>query len=398
MSMPRHPEHAVRVTGIGQSKVGRPSPDSGLQLTIAAASQAIADAGLKPSDIDGISTYPGPVLQGDGISPVGATELMIAMGMTPTWVSASTEGHAHMSAIFSAVHAIAAGMCRHVLVFRTVAQASARMAVHHAGVLGGGPDSGRIRGGLSWLVPFNAWSTANLFALYAAAYFRKYGATSEQLGAIAVNGRRMAAMNPNAIYRDPISIDDYMTSRIISTPLRLYDCDTHIDGSTVLILSAADAARDLPNPPIRIEAMGMALGGIGIGLHGGDFTSLPADEAGRMLWNRTDLTPADVDTAQIYDGFSILTLMWMEALRLCGPGEAAAFVEGGARIALDGQLPLNTSGGQLSAGRFHGYGHTHEACVQLWGRGGARQVQDAQVAVVSNGGFGYGALLLRRED
>lgn len=391
------PERSVRITGIGQSKVGRPSPDSALELTTFACEQAIADAGLTVADIDGLATYPGPLPGRDGTSPIGATEVMVTLGMQPTWVGACTEGHAHMSAIFAAIQAIASGLCRHVLVFRTVAQASARAAVHHAGVLGGGPGAERVWGGQSWTVPYNAFSAANLYGLYATAYFDKYGATSEQLGAIAVNARKMAAGNPNAIYRDPITIDDYMASRMISSPLRLYDCDTHIDGSTALLFSHADVAPDLRQPPIAIDAMGMALGGIGIGLHTGDFTALPAAAAGRMLWNRTDLTPADVDMAQIYDGFSILTLLWLEALGLCGPGEAAAFVEGGSRIGLDGELPLNTSGGQLSAGRFHGYGHTHEACLQLWGRGGARQVRDARTCIVSNGGFGYGALLLRRE-
>jgi acetyl-CoA acetyltransferase len=141
----------------------------------------------------------------------------------------------------------------------------------------------------------------------------------------------------------------------------------------------------------------MSIGGAGVGLHTGDFTTLPAVVAGSMLWSRTQLKPKDVDVAQIYDGFSILTLLWLEALQLCSPGEAAAFVEGGRRIGLDGELPLNTSGGQLSAGRFHGYGHTHEACMQLWGLAGERQVKDARVCVVSNGGYGYGALLLSNQ-
>jgi len=209
-----------------------------------------------------------------------------------------------------------------------------------------------------------------------------------------VNSRAMAALNPNAIYRKPITIDDYLASRLISDPLRLYDCDTHIDGSTALVLSHRDAVREGPNVPIRIEAMGMGISGFGVGLHTGDFTEMPARRAGDMLWARTDFTPKDLDFAQIYDGFSILTLMWLEALSICGPGEAAAFVEGGSRIGLTGELPLNTSGGQLSAGRFHGYGHTYEACLQLWNKGGARQVQGARTGVVSNGGFGYGCLLL----
>lgn len=397
--MPREdlPEGKVRISGVGQSEVGRPSTRTPLQLTLDACLAAIADAGLKPSDIDGLTTYPGPSSDAGGFSPVGATETMLALGLQPTWVGASTEGHAHMGAIISAIQAIASGLCRHVLVFRTVAQAQARARVKHAMNMGGGPDGGPVRGGSAWTVPFNAYSPANLYALYAQAYFHKYGATEAQLGAIAVNGRTMAGRNPNAIYRTPITIEDYLASRMITTPLRLYDCDTPIDGSTAILFSHRDVARDLARPPIEIEAMGMSLGGLGLGLHTGDFTSLPANRAGAMLWSRTDLRPADVDVAQIYDGFSILTLLWLEALQLCGRGEAAAFVEGGARIGLEGELPLNTSGGQLSAGRFHGYGHTYEACLQLWGRGGERQVKDARVCAVANGGFGYGALLLKRD-
>ena len=392
------PEKQVAITGVGQSEVGRPSQKSAIALTVDACELAVADAGLTMADIDGLATYPGPVSNGDGFSPVGATETMLALGLKPTWVGASTEGHAHMGAIFCAIQAIASGLCRHVLVFRTVAQATARAEVHHAGIIGGGRSvAARSWGGQSWTLPYNALSAATLYGLYAHAYFKKYGATSEQLGAIAVHSRKMAALNPNAIYRKPITLDDYMSSRMISSPLRLYDCDTHIDGSTAILFSRRDVAKDLKRPPLAIEAMGMALGGIGAGLHTGDFTSMPADIAGRMLWSRTDLKPSDIDVAQIYDGFSILTLLWMEALQICKAGEAAAFVEGGSRLGLDGVLPMNTSGGQLSAGRFHGYGHTYETCIQLWGRGGERQVNDARVGVVCNGGFGYGAMLLRRD-
>ena len=393
-----YPEKQVCITGVGQSPVGRPSPEGALRLTVDACLAAIADAGLSRSDIDGLTTYPGGSQDGSGFSPVGATETMLALGLQPVWIGASTEGHAHMGAIISAIQAIAAGLCRHVLVFRTVAQASARAQVHHAGVMGGGPERGvPARGGSAWTVPFNAYSPANIYALYAQAYLSKYGATQAQLGAVAVNSRRMAALNPNAIYRTPITIEDYLSSRVISSPLRLYDCDTHIDGSTAILLSHRDLAGDLARPPIHIESMGMSLGGFGIGLHRGDFTAMPSDRAGVMLWSRTDLKPADVDVAQIYDGFSILTLLWLESLGFCKRGEAAAFVEGGARIGLEGELPLNTSGGQLSAGRFHGFGHTYEACLQLWGRAGERQIKDAQLAVVANGGFGFGALLLKRE-
>jgi acetyl-CoA acetyltransferase len=118
-------------------------------------------------------------------------------------------------------------------------------------------------------------------------------------------------------------------------------------------------------------------------------------DAATMMWTRTDLKPSDVDVAELYDGFSFITLAWLEALGFCGHGEGGPFIDGGSRIALDGEIPLNTHGGQLSAGRLHGYGFLHEACVQLWGRGDARQVpNDPEVAVVGAGGGPLGACLL----
>ncbi len=393
-----YPEKQVCITGVGQSAVGRPSPHGAARLTVDACLQAIADAGLSRSDIDGLTTYMGASGDGSGIGPISATETMFALGISPTWIGTSVDGHNHMGAIAGAIQAVASGFCRHVLVFRTVTQASARAKARHASVLGGGEGSTRgVSGGFAWSLPFDAYSPANLFALYAQAYFEKYGATAEQLGAVAVNGRSMAALNPNAIYRNPITVDDYLASRMISTPLRVFDCDTHIDGSTAIVFSHRDTTRDLPRAPIEIEAFGVSLGGIGAGVHLGDFTNLQSDRTGAMLWSRTDLKPSDVDTAQIYDGFSIHVLMWLESLGFCGRGEAAAFVEGGRRIGLGGELPMNTSGGQLSAGRFHGFGHIHEACQQLWGRAGERQVKDARVSAVANGGFGFGALLLKRD-
>ena len=390
------PEKLCRITGIGQSEVGRPSAKSPIELTLDAAHMAIADAGLRIEDIDGIVNYPPKTDLGGGISPVGVNEAMFALGIDARWIGvANHEGPGHMGAIFAAIMAVATGLCRHVLVFRTVAQAQARLQSRESTLLSG--TQRRVSGNNAWTVPFHAVSPANLWALYARAYFDRYGVGEEQLGWVAVNARRNAAHNPNAIYRDPLSIGDYLESRMISSPLRLYDCDTHIDGSTALIISHRDAAKDCRNAPIHIEAMGMALGGLGQGIHTGDFTTLPATRAGEMLWQRTDLAPSDVSCAQIYDGFSIHVWLWGEALGLWAPGEAAHAFDGGSRVALDGELPVNTGGGQLSGGRFHGYGHTYEACLQLWGRGGARQVKDARVSAVCNGGYGYGALLLRSD-
>jgi acetyl-CoA acetyltransferase len=389
-------EQYACITGAAQSEVGRPSSRSALQLTADACLAAVADAGLKISDIDGIATYPGKSSEGGGIAPVGTAEAAAVLGIQPRWVLSSGEGFSHLSPLFHGIMAIASGFARHVIVYRSVAQATARVASRQSTLMSG-QRGARVDGNNAWTVPFNAHSPINTFALYAEAYFDKYGATSEQLGAIAVNGRKNAAHNPNAVYQKPLTLDDYLASRVISSPLRLYDCDSHIDGSTAIVLSHRDAAKDLKNPPLHIEAIGMAMGGLWTGQFRGDFTTIEADRAGDMLWNRTDMRPKDLDCAQIYDGFSIHVLLWMEAMGLVGPGEAAAFVEGGQRIAIDGELPLNTGGGQLSAGRFHGYGHSYEACVQLWGRGGGRQVKDARTCLVTNGGYGFGAMLLRRD-
>lgn len=390
------PEHQVCITGVGQTKAGRPSSRSALQNTLEACFQAVADAGISVDDVDGLICHPGKTSEGGGISPVGTVETMMALGIRPVWTNPSShEGPGHMAAIFQGIMAIATGLCRHVLCFRTVAQASSRVHNRSSTLLTGNRE--RIDpGNNAWFVPYHAHSPVNLWAMYARAYMDKYGATEEQLGWVAVNGRRHAQHNPNAIYNGrPLSIDDYLAARMISSPLRLFDCDSHIDGSTAILISAKDAAKDCRNPPIHIEAMGMSMGAFGEGLHTGDFTMTPAEHCGTMLWNRTDMKPKDVQCAQIYDGFSIHVPIWLEAVQLCGRGEALAFIDGGANTALDGKLPLNTSGGQLSAGRFHGFGHTHEAAVQLWGRGGGRQVPGAKICMAVNGGYGYGAMLLR---
>ncbi|MDB5424789.1 MAG: DitF protein, partial [Phenylobacterium sp.] len=240
-------------------------------------------------------------------------------------------------------------------------------------------------------------SAINMIAMYAKRHFHEYGTTPEQLAQIALTCRRHAALNPKAVFRTPLSMEDYLASRIISEPLRLYDCDVHCDASTAIVLSRRDIAADGPNRPIRLEAIGSALrqpwSWDQISL-----TEMVTADAGDMMWSRTDLKPKDVDLVQLYDGFSILTMIWLEGLGFCPKGGSGAFVEGGQRISLTGELPLNTNGGQLSGGRTHGLGYVHEACLQLWGRGGERQVKRHDVAVTAAGGGPLGgSLLLVRE-
>jgi acetyl-CoA acetyltransferase len=390
-------EKEVAITGIGQSAVTRGTDRWPIDLTIDACMEAIADAGLTRADIDGVATWPGGGSETSGFSPVGAGQLQDAMRLEVGWYNGTGETSGQLGAMFNAIGAIVSGMARHVLVFRTVYEAQARKVTPFANAMA--RANTRVEGAHSWYAPYFALAAASQQALYFARYMHETGATDEQVAQIALNGRRNAALNPKAIYRDPLTMDDYLASRWISTPLRLFDCDVPIDGSTAIVLSRRDLALDLPNPIVRVEAVGSALRDRNSWASVRNLATQATPSPAAMMWGRTDLKPTDVDVAELYDGFSFHSLAWLESFGFCERYEAPAFVEGGKRIALDGELPINTSGGQLSAGRLHGYGQVHEACVQLWGRAGERQVpNDPQVAVTSTaGGPLAGCILLVRE-
>jgi acetyl-CoA acetyltransferase len=389
------------ISGVGQSDVGRRLGRTGLDLTVDAALVAIADAGLRPADVDGVATYPGAGAgAGVGFSGPGSPEVQDALRLEVSWHSGGIEGAAQLSAVINAVLAVGAGLARHVLVYRTVTESTEQGGGGRSGIgLGGGGGVPRMGGSMQWSIPFRAYSAANWLAMNAHRHFHEYGTTPEQLAMIAINARRNAALNPKAVYRDPMTLEDYLASRMVTSPFRLYDCDAPVDGSTAVIVSAAEHASAVDHPVARVEAVGTALRGRPSWDQFDDMTTMAARDAGAHLWTRTDLKPADVDVAELYDGFSFLTMCWLEALGFCGVGESGPFVEGGQRIALDGELPLNTHGGQLLAGRLHGFGFLHEACLQLRGEAGERQVAGGvEVAAVANGGGPLaGALLLTRE-
>lgn len=397
-------ERRAVISGIGQSAIGRHLGRSALELTLEASLAAIADAGLDRADIDGLATYPGMGIGTPGFAGPGSPEVHDALRLELNWHDGGGEGPGQMRAVIAACLAVAAGLARHVLVYRTVTESSAQGSSGRQGIGGAGEHDGipRFDGFLQWLLPFGAVSAVNWIAMIAQRRFEEFGLTREQLSAVARNGRRNAAATPSAIYRDPMSLEDYLGARMISTPLCLFDCDAPTDGSTALVVSHRDYARDAPHPVCQVNAAGTALRGRPSWDQFDDMTQMAARDAASSMWERTDLRPRDVDVAELYDGFSILALVWLEALGFCGRGESGAFVAGGTAIARDGLLPLNTGGGQLSGGRLHGFGLIHEACVQLRGDGGPRQVVTArgaepQVAVVSNGGGPIaGCLLLTR--
>jgi len=393
-------ERAAVISGVGQSDVGRRLHRDPLALTAQACLAAIADAGLRPSDIDGLATYPGAMDTPPGFSGAGITDVQDMLRLELDWYTGGLEMPGQLGAVIAACLAVSAGLARHVLCFRTVYEGSAQGRGGRSGVMPGGGGGGTFRasGFMEWTLPFAAPSAAIWVAMFAQAHFHRYGTTREQLAQIALNGRRNAARNPKAVYRDPMTLEDYLSVRMISEPLCLYDCDVPCDGSTAIVVSAAETASDLRKPPLRVEAVGTAIHGRPSWDQFDDLTTMACRDAGAHLWSRTDLGPDDVDVAELYDGFSFITMAWLEALGFCGRGESGPFVEGGSRIALDGQLPLNTHGGQLSGGRLHGFGLLHEACVQLWGEAGERQVPgDPEVAVAAAGGGPLaGAMLLTR--
>jgi acetyl-CoA acetyltransferase/uncharacterized OB-fold protein len=387
-------EDRVVISGIGQSEVGRRLMVNPVGLTVAAVQQAVADAGLELDDIDGVSTYPGAT--GNGMSEGGVPALVEALRLQPVWVNGGGEIPGQAGSIIAAMLAVSSGLCRHVVCFRTVWEASWAQLGREGRLP---PPALRVTGAmLEYRMPWGAPSAANWIALAASQYLHRYGADREMLGWIAVNARRNATMNPEAVYRDPLTLDDYFSARMVSSPFGLYDCDVPCDGAVAVIVSAADTTSSL-RAPVGVEAVGTRITER-LSWDQGTLTHMPqAWGPAAHLWTRTDTKPADVDVAEIYDGFTFNCISWLEALGFCGTGEAAEFVAGGSRIALHGELPLNTHGGQLSAGRTHGYGYVREAVRQLRGEAGDRQVRAARLAAVAvGGGVPAGCMLLRRLD
>ena len=390
-------EHSTVISGVGQSDVGRRLFRDPLELTLDACVEAIEDAGLSTKDIDGIATYPGPGGEPPGFSGAGAVEVHDALRLELGWWSGGIERPGQLGAVIDACMAVAFGLAKHVLCFRSVFEGSAQGSGGRAAVMPGGQNRAapRASGFMEWVLPYGAPSAAPWIAMMAQRHFHEYGTTPEQLGQIAVNARRNAALNPKAIYTDPMSIDDYLASRVIASPLRLFDCDVPCDGGTAMIVSHVDTIPDLRKPPVRVEAVGTALRGRPSWDQFDDLSTMAMRDAAAQMWARTDLKPSDVQVAEMYDGFSFITLCWLEAMGFCEKGEAGAFLEGGHNISREGVIPLNTHGGQLSSRRLHGFSFLHEACVQLWGEAGDRQLPtNPQVGVAAAGGGPMAGVLL----
>jgi acetyl-CoA acetyltransferase len=368
-------ETAAVISGVGSSALGRRLHQDPLLLTANAALAAIADANLSPEDIDGVSTYPGAKWSTPGITGAGVDEVRSLLGLTLRWHTGGGELAGQLGSVVNAVLAVAGGVADHVLCFRTVWESTAQDQVGSRSSIVANSSLSPMEWGRPYGVGYPTFG-----ALALQRYLYESGASREQLAQLAVVSRANAARNPDAAYRDPITVEDYLGARMISDPLCIYDCDVPIDGSVAVVVSRADSVAADPRKVIRFEAMSSASGW---------------DSSAEMLWSRTQLGPSDVDVAEIYDGFSIYAVLWLEALRLIPRYGTGKFVEDGHRIALDGELPISTGGGQLSAGRMHGFGGLLEACRQLRQEAGDHQVPGRpQVGIVTSGAESFTSCLL----
>jgi acetyl-CoA acetyltransferase len=378
-----NPLNRVAVGGVGFSDVGRGLAHSDDRLVHQAITAAMADAGISPADIDGISTMGGNAMQMGGL-----------LGILPLnyFYTSTLLGPAFVEPAVMAISAVASGLAHTCVAVRLIRQrGGANIAVSQTAPVG--PQ--RVAGDAQFSAPFGAGAAgATIGAFQMQRHMQQYGTTYEQFAANAVTARYHASLHPEAIFRDPITEKDYLDSRFVSEPLRLLDCDYPVDASAAVIFTTAERAADMQHKPVLVESYALsAIRDFDMSLIQ-DFTWNSPAHCAETLWSRTDLTPADVDTAQLYDGFSVITFQWLEALGLCGRGESGPFIEEG-HTRLGGSMPLNTDGGACNFGRRHGANFCIEAVRQLRGEAAERQVPDAEVAVWTNAvGTFSGAVLL----
>ncbi|MGX7727549.1 thiolase family protein [Rhodococcus sp. 5G237] len=334
------------------------------------------------SDIDGISCYPAahttPGFNGD----VGLAQVSDALGIRPAWFAGLGESSVG-GPIVEALMALATGMAEHVLCYRTVTESQAQAGLGRSATTEG-HEFRSTDVFFNRFPPFGGVSAVTWLALQANMHMERFGLTREQLGQIPVVFRENAARNPAAIFRDPMTLESYLTSRMISTPFCLFDCDVPVDASTAIVLSRADVLADASRA-VRVEALGTGARD-GFVWDRVNYMESSQRDSARMLWSRSDLTRDDIDFGVVYDGFSFIAMRWLEELGFCAVGQGGSFIEGGDEIREGGTLPLNPHGGQLSAGRTHGFGLLHEAVIQLRGEAGVRQLRRHSTAVAGVGG------------
>ena len=375
------------IAGVGASDFARSLPERGDAIAAIACRAALADAGVDASEIDGVVTYLG------AYEDAPLERVLPALGVRDEQLRLRDDifalAPAAVTALDRAVEAVASGRCETVLAYKC--------NKWKRGLPPGMQEAPRAAGDHQWTMPYGLTMTVQTLAMWAMRHFAVYGTTCEHLGALAVQTRRHAALNPRAVLREPLGMEEYLASPFIAEPFRKLDCDYPIDGAGALVVTTPERARDLRQPPIWVLANATRDGVWEEWEMWPDFTTMPSKQVADAVWAQSGLRPEQVDVAEIYDGFTWLTLCWLEDAGFCAKGEGGPFVASGA-TGLGGRLPLNTHGGNLSEGRSHGVGHLLEAVAQLRGTAGPRQVAEARIAFAANGGGPLaGAVVLATE-
>jgi len=342
------------------------SPDkTAFQIHAESARGALEDAGLSIADVDGYCT--------SGVGPIGVIAMTEHLNLQPRFVdSTSIGGSSFVAHVNHAAAAIAAGLCEVVLITYGSTAASERFAVGTGGGFAGDPPD-------YFEAPYGP-TVVGSYAMVAQRHMHEFGTTSEQLAQIAVTIRGHASLNPAARFRDPITVEDVLASRIVSSPLHLLDCCIISDGGGAVVVTSAERARDLKKPAIRVLGGSEAVCHTAAGNR--DLTQTAARQSGPRAMAVAGVKHADIDMCMIYDSFTITVLATLEDLGFCKKGEGGAFVENG-RIGLGGELPVNTDGGGLSSNHpgMRGMFLLIEAVKQLRGECDARQVRDCRIAL-----------------
>jgi acetyl-CoA acetyltransferase len=365
----------VAIVGVGYSPLSRDGSPHPRRLALTAVNDALKDAGLTGAQVDGIFEYK------FGAESPGAQDMarMIGSPNLTAFADIVPNNPSGLAGPLAGAMAVASGVCETVLAFRCLTREAG-----HTGGVRTGPS--RIPGADQFLTPYGYLGGILMnMGMVKQRWMAQYGRGEEDFGRIAVNARRWSSLNPRAVLRDLISMDDYLSSRMISDPLRLLDCDYPINGAVATIITTAERARDLAQRPVILDSMSYGTGPQVDWLFAGDYLYGGTLACAENLWGRSSFGPDDIDVAQIYDGFTSVTLHWIEALGFCGLGEFGDWIGNGDRIGPGGSLPMNTAGGQLAEGRLHGVSFLNEAVLQLRGKCGDRQVPDASVAVVASG-------------
>jgi acetyl-CoA acetyltransferase len=370
---------SAAIVGIGATGFSKESGRSELQLSAEATRAALADAGLTAADVDGLVTF-----TMDTSSEIALARELGIPGLR-FFSRVNYGGGAACATVLHAAMAVATGVADVVVCYRGFNERSGsrfgQVSVAAATQVNtNGLDN-------AWTYPMGLGTPAATVAMFARRYMHDYGATSEDFGRVAVADRKHAATNPNAwFYGRPITLEDHQASRMIADPLHLLDCCQESDGAVAIVVTSAERARDLPQPPAMVRAAAQ-----GAGPDQFVMTSYYRDEigleemglVGRELWRQSGLGPKDMDTAVLYDHFTPFVLMQLEELGFCGRGEARDFISDGA-IELGGRLPLNTHGGQLGEAYIHGMNGIAEGVRQVRGTS-VNQVEEAQHVLVTAG-------------